>query len=556
MGGKRMRRIHCLIFAFLLMSFIFAGCTGTPSTPTTAPTQAQPQVNEFGWTVPAETLNFTYFLGSQENPDWFDKNQANINAYILEKFNVKIQAITYETDTNERLNLMLAANDYPGIIMKMHRDAVEKWKGLGKVIDLTSLVDANGPNIKSELGNLYDMCLDENGKLFKLPRDWGLGIEGGRSVLVRYDWYQELGSPKLESLDDYYNLVNDMLATHPVNPNGEKAYAISWNDYMSPNDFSGFWGFQNEWQEQADGSLKHWVNTTQGLEMARYYNRFYQDGTLDPDAFINKYDDWKAKFSSQRIVGHLGQNWMTYNAGHEVWAKTVDGWKPEMRYVPMNLKTLNGSGMAKLDGKKPIGDRFAIITDKAVDKEGIVKFFDFLFTPMGQRLLCWGIPNKSASVWTLSEDGKNWEFNMPLIESYMASKVSGDDMRVEVGTGVHNHVDPQRYFSDDNASHQYFDSSKPILELNQWKKMGIDNMADSIYDGSSLVFTFAPDNSVTVIKQQIEDAVKQGWAKLVTSKSDSELEANYTSLQEKLLQLGLADYEAFVSDAHKKAMGK
>ena len=66
------------------------------------------------------------------------------------------------------------------------------------------------------------------------------------------------------------------------------------------NNVLGIWGLKDGYKEDADHNLTHWLNTSEGLEAVKYYNRFYLEGLMDPDSFLNKFDDWKLKFSNDR----------------------------------------------------------------------------------------------------------------------------------------------------------------------------------------------------------------------------------------------------------------
>ncbi len=52
------------------------------------------------------------------------------------------------------------------------------------------------------------------------------------SPQLPWDYYKELGSPKLNNLDDLLNALQQMVKKHPTNPTGGKAYGITlWKDW-------------------------------------------------------------------------------------------------------------------------------------------------------------------------------------------------------------------------------------------------------------------------------------------------------------------------------------
>lgn len=76
------------------------------------------EVNKYGWEVPTETLKFSYFYADDDTlaQDEEDKRLAYTAQVLKDEFNVEIQRIVYKQDPTERLNLMLAGDDYPDVI--------------------------------------------------------------------------------------------------------------------------------------------------------------------------------------------------------------------------------------------------------------------------------------------------------------------------------------------------------------------------------------------------------------------------------------------------------
>lgn len=556
-----MKKITSLLLIFMLVTAILAGCgssnstgktdegSGNSATTTQEQSPKKLKVNEYGWAVPEKTLEFTYYHASKRNPDKEVEKLKIMNDYLLEKFNVKLNRIVYDADTNERLNLMLASNDYPEVIVGLNDSTLEKWKAQGKIQEMTPIIDKVGPNIKKSLGQYYKRYLDENGKLWGIPRGWGLLPIPDYSAHIRWDWYTAMGSPKIETPDDYYDVLKQMLVEHTKNANGEKVYAISWNDSCGVETVAGIWGLKDGYKEDADHNLIHWLNTAEGLEFTKYYNRFYREGMLDPDAFINKYEDWKTKFSNERIIGHIGGWWMSWNAGHEVWQKTMKDWKEEMRYVQIGFKA-PAAEKAYLSPKDTYGWSNTCFTDKCKNGEDILKFIDFTMTPMGTRLMSWGVPNKPESVWNFDGNDK-WSFNETQKQA-LVNGVFDYDKYYLMGGETYWFGVTQSPLPDDNKSVCWIDQN--FNDENKWKKLMNENLKDTIYDNTARRVTFTPENPLTIVKQQMDDALMTGWAKAVLSKTPAECEANFNALRDKMNKIGLHDIEKFLTDEYKKKL--
>lgn len=533
---------------------------GTSSTPTG--TTSSGKTNMFGWEIPAETIEITAFNSNGEYaPSEEEKiGRENMEKYILENFNVKLNMITTDGDGSEAINLALASDTYPDLLYDADYDTVLKFKKQNKAQDLTPYMDTVGKDIKEKIGDTYPLLLDEEDKLWYIP----IGVNElmempDRAVHIRYDEYLAIGSPKIETPDDYYNALKEILKANPTNPNGETRYAMSlFNDQNYVRDFGGYWGFRNGWEVGDDNSFTYWTDTEQGKNMSKWFNQIYRDGLFDPDAFNNTFDDWKAKFSNERIVGAIGQWWTVYNAGHEVWQgldPTVD---PNKRYIQLGFKA-PGVEQTYSTGKVRTGGAYTIITDKAKNVEDIMKFINFQATDVGLALFNWGIPNgvpsnKDASVmvkeWNIDEDG-NWEFDA-VARAQFLSETWDYVQEALLGTATYPFFNYYDRWSD--GVHHVWASNMWFSE-NKWKTMMIDNLKDSIYDSSA--FTLLEKSEETILTEQaFRDAWTQYWPSVIQAKSDAEFDANWTTLQNAVKGANIDSYAKVMEDNYKKNMEK
>ncbi|WP_372633510.1 sugar ABC transporter substrate-binding protein [Cohnella sp.] len=552
-----MKKTSSTIIATALAVGLLAGCSSgqeegpaaSPKQPSSSGAVTPGQPNAYGWVKPAQPTVINFYQADRDNPDKVARDTVRLHDYLLDNFNVDLKKTVYDVDPKERLNLMLASGEYPEVIAAMDDDTVDKWKAQRKLIDLTPYVDQYGQNIKKALGDKYKTYLDEDGKLWGLPRGWGYLPGSDFTAHIRMDWYEEMGSPKIETPEDYYEVLKQMVAAHPTNTQGEKVYALSWNDQVNINNVMGIWGLKDGYKEDADHNLVHWLNTSEGLEAARYYNKIYRDGLLDPDLFINKFDDWKTKFANERIVGHIGSWWHSWNAGHEIWRNSVPDYQEDMRYVQISIKAADAE-KAYLSPKDARGWNYTVLTDKAKDPEAIIKFLDFTMSPIGTRLLGWGVPNEGDSLWNYEGDGK-WSFN----DAQKTALLDGTfdyEKADQLGGNRYWLVHGQGLLEDDNKSTAWYDQN--FIDEDKWKKLMYDNTKDTVYDNTARRVVFSVDNPYTLVNQQIEDLVKNGFAQAVTRKTEDEFVRTFNELKDKANKLGLQDLEKYRTEEYKKQL--
>lgn len=552
------KRFLAFFMILTLIVSLFAGCGNDNNgnavdEPVEVITEIETtSTNAFGWDVPAETINFSFYKKGQINPDKSETNLEIMNAYLLEEFNININKIVYDTDREERFNLMLTSGDYPEVMTGLNKADLVRLQDLGIAVNVAPYVDELGSNIKKELGENYGRYVEESGEVYGLPYAWGMLPIPDYSAHLRLDWYTEMGSPKFETPEEYYEVLKEMVALHPENENGESVYALSWNapgaDMINGiNTVAGAYGLKKGYKEAADHTLTHWINTPEGKELTAFYNQAHRDGLFDPDAFSNKYDDWKAKFSTERILGHVGPWWQSWNAGHEVWQKLDENWTEEQRYVQVKIKA-DSAETAYLSPKDTTGWGYTVITDKCENPSEVMRVLDFMITPNGTRLMAWGVPNLDNSNWIIEDE--EWMFNekakseiVNATYDYPAHDLIGSSSQIWL-------IHPEGAMSDAPKANAWIDQC--FNDEAKWKKVMNDNLKDTIYDNSAMnQIVFLPENPVSIIKQQVEDAIQSSWTKTVLSNTPEEFEKNYSDMVSFLEKAGVNELEEYMSTEYK-----
>lgn len=542
-----MKRLFCLLLIAIAVGPLFA--SGQQGAEATGNNVVAPHMNAYGWMVDSKPLEFSYFDARDSyNPDKVARNLKMIDDLLKNEFNVIIHKTVVELNPNEKLNMMLAALDYPDVIVGLDGASRPKWQEQGRIIDVTPYVDAVGSNIKSVVGDMYGFHLDDKGKLWAIPNGFGLDPYPYYTPCYRLDLYKEMGSPAIKTPDDYYQFLKALVAKYPVNSKGEKTYAMSWHNGIVLDRVAGFWGLKEGYKDDANHNLTHWLNTREGLDMVKYFNRFYREGLLDPDSFINKFEDWGIKMNNQRVFGHVGAWYeVMFDVGHTVWQKTLPDWKEDMRFICFTMKA-PGAEAAYTAPKNSLGwDGKTVITDKCKNPKDVVRFIDFTCTPMGLRLVSWGVPNRPDSLWMM--DGNNkWHFN-----DAQRANIIGGSYNKELGDQFGGEqlffAIPMSPFPDDGKSVCWIEQNFP--EADKWMAQLFEYTKSTIFDNTARTVVFAPDNPMLVVKTRLADAVATGFAKAVMSKTEAQCEANFNELRDAMNAVGLHDLERYLTENYK-----
>jgi putative aldouronate transport system substrate-binding protein len=504
-------------------------------------TGAFAETNVFGWEKPADTLKVTVFVATDNWTELEEQKQgiANMKAYLLDNFNIELNYQTTDGDAEEAVNLMLASGDYPDVVTNLTTAARQKFVDQGRAVDLTSYIQ-NSSNLLSRLGEYLPMYADSEGKYYYLPTYYSNLMDlPDYSAHIRYDEWLAIGSPKIETPDDYYNAVMAILALNPTTSSGETRYSLSLYNQGNPEYYlGGFFGLQRGWKvNEADNTLTYWPFTDEGKRMAKFINKFWRSGTMDPDSFTNAWDDMRTKVSQERVVGLIGGWWIGYNAGHEVWELTDPTWTENKRYIQVAFKDPDVD-QAYITCKNNLGSAWTIITDKCQNPEEVMKLIDFMQTDVGIALFNWGIPGavqsykdstKTVSTWNITSPTE-WAFDATAKQELLAETWDYNEEGVlGANTGFMDWCTYQGRWAD-GASCLW--ANQMWYSENKWKQIMFENMKGTIVDDTALLAMGSKSDELTMAEAAVKDAWKQYFPLVCMSEDDDSFETAWTNLQD------------------------
>lgn len=524
---------------------------------------ASAETNVFGWEVPEETKKIDVFRASS---NWVEIEEqkvgtANMKQYLLDNFNLEYNYYTTDGDATEALNLALASNSYQPVIVGMSTDMLGKFNAQGRLVDLAPYIDQM-PNFVKKAGSKLGMYYDEEGHLYALPSSFGNLMDlPDYSAHIRYDEWLEIGSPKIETPQDYMDALMAIYELHPTTESGDTRYTLSMYSQGLPEYIGGYFGLQQGWKVNEDNSLTYWTNTDEGKEMAKFFNTWWRTGTMDPDSFINKWDDLRTKISQERVIGMIGGWWIGYNAGHEIWSLTDENWTENKRFIQVGFKSENAEH-AYITNKNNLGSSWTVITDKCEDIETVIKWIDFGFTDAGAALTNWGMPGehpsmkdpeKSVISWTITSPTE-WAVDPGAKEALLTETWDYNDEGV-LGANTGAFSLSQCYDRWDDGEHCVWLNQMWYSE-NKWKQIMFENMAGTIFDATALLATSSMSEDVNMAKQAVKDAWSQYYPLAVMAEDDDTFEAAWTALQEAVEMADVATYTQFMTDNYQSNLAK
>lgn len=377
------------------------------------------------------------------NPQW-DDMQSEIGKVIQEKTGITLQQeFPVGGSDADMFALMVASDEYPELVMP--KGQVNKLVDAGALIDLRPLLEEHAPNILKVYGEYMNRLAysPEDDSIYTLPLA-GVGqtyFDAGGGFQLQHQVLEELGYPEIKTLQDYENAIKTYLEKNPTTEDGQPRVGLSLNGgewqilitVTNPAFYATGAPDDGEFYVNQDTYevMMHYQRPEE-REYFRWLNHMNDIGLLDKESFVQKYDQYKAKIASGRVLGIIDQDWD--------YAEAENALKAEGRFAetyanfPVTLDETYKE--ASFMGTGYLGGYGVGITVDAKDPVRIIKFLDYLASEEGQILVNWGIEGKH---YTVDENGKR------VIPQEINDRKVNDANNFKKETGIGNYLISARY---------------------------------------------------------------------------------------------------------------
>ena len=441
----------------------------------------------------------------------------------------------------------------------------------GLIMDCTDLMD--GKDIVENYGEAIDVTnegLPEEG-MFAFPNSVSTdaatesseGLEPTFGPYIRWDYYKELGYPKMENLDDFLDVLEDMQKLARENEGSDDIYAISlfkdWDDNMMNNakQPACMYGYDEVGfvLSKADGTEEQSILDDDSIYMdvLDFFYEANQRGLVDPDSTTQNYDTWSAKYTDGKVLycpwPWVGQN--LYNT-----AENKAAGKGFMMAPVEDMQIFSY-------GSCPEGNSTQVIAigSNAEDPQRMADFIDWLYSPEGIELN--GQANGAAGIkgltWDVNEDGKPelTEFGkeaLPMNDVAVDEEYGGGNWKDGVSALNFKTVNLQDIDPNTGEAYDYLtwettlEDNKTALDEDWSTYMGADTTMEYlekndkilVAPGSSYSVPEA-DSNITTVRGQCKSAIVDGSWKMIFAKDDAEFSSLKKDMQKTAKGLGYDD---------------
>jgi multiple sugar transport system substrate-binding protein/putative aldouronate transport system substrate-binding protein len=325
-------------------------------------------------------------------PGWFGK-------ILMDKFKVRLNVITPQVagDGKTLFQTRAASGNLGDVVILDNADFLDCIKA-GLIMDISEHVH------KYENLNTYDYQIkvfnanipDNKGRIFGIPCNMTNtsptsfnGLTAFSSPILPWDYFTEIGAPRLKNTDDLLAALEKMQKAHPKGIDGNPAYGISlWPDWdVTSNEMANqavkWYGVEVASGYPQSSVLLDTNNKMKSLiddngeyrKMLKFFYNANKRGIMDPDSGTQKWDQIVDKMKNRRMF-LLWYNWQP-----DFWNNTTKGNNRE-NWMPIPVEDM----YFFQDGDSYFGDgRVWGLGSKvsAAKRDRILELLDWLASPEG-----------------------------------------------------------------------------------------------------------------------------------------------------------------------------
>ena len=511
---------------------------------------------------------------------WFAK-------LIKDKFNIELNIIAsqvvgntiYATRSEEgNLGDILVVDKakFPEIVEAgLAKDISDKLPACENIMKFNTQIDVYNKGLTGEDGKYYGIPTEMTDTSPTSITDDVIYS----SPMLRWDLYKQIGSPKLENLDDLLAALEKIHEVHPTNEEGDPAYPFSlWPDWDGNDNMIGpanVVQLTTWYGQKLKGSAMLMPDMTFSplyerenayYKITKFLNQANQKGLVDPDSGTQNWDNACAKMSSGR-VDVMWYSWQVgfWNSVDRLNAGTA------FRFIPVNDMKFYADADRYFGSDRMFGIGAGVEGEKY---DRIMEFLDWYASPEGATFEHDGIEGLNYVV----ENGKFKPYkdnalmdNLPVPDEFGGGGFSDGNNAINQWIVSAICVNPN---TGERYAQKYWQSYKDMTMTEmkkEWTEVfgAEDDVSwmkanDKLLASPSVDFTPAADNNdIIALRAEINSKLcEYTWNLIMTCSTDEEFETMWDAMVAELDGLGYKDlyeYDCGVwqpeVDAKKAAAG-
>ncbi|MCC3371954.1 extracellular solute-binding protein [Cohnella sp. REN36] len=477
--------------------------------------------------------------------DWTGPGAKRIEEKTGVRFTVK-KPVQDDGDGKD-IALMIASNSLPDVMVvdagnKMLQQLIDG----NYLYDMDELMDRYAPQLRQILNEQYGPELltnfkEKDGKTYKLvsgyqtekyldeaKKNAGLAPVWLPQLVVRKDYYDEIGRPDTSTPDKFIDALERMAKNHPdkIPYLGDKSQHTGDLGWFVPQfGIAPYYVDGNE--------VKNEIRDPKWKDMLQFGYRMASKGLLTKESFVNTND-----VTAQKVAAGDSIVW-AYNATAENAAPPKDN--PNTKFEM--LQPFDSYMYATV----PAGWMALVIPKSNKNPERTMKLLEYAASKEGQVDFFLGVEGKNADDFQTLADGPHFYYDQAVQNDYFSQ---GKPTRTKPFADALN--------KDWNGTWNQVGFGEPILLIDNWavanavqwdpsdeKKVAYDKlMAPKMKFFPEFNFKIDSAGEFGVIAAKLKSLKEDYVTKLVFASSDANFESTFNSFQKVADQLGVGKLEA------------
>ena len=546
-----MKKILALLLAALMIITAFAACgqvpagqqSGGEATADAGEQGEKEDTDEGGEEAASEEVYTIRFFDKNSGTKTFGEDPVSVE--LMKRTGVKVEVVNPTGDPAEKLSLMLAANDYPDIVlMDRGSEIVNQYIEAGALIPISDYFDKM-PNVVAMYGDVLSKSVYKDGKNYYLNNWYGVDPDPVNAFCMRYDLMIELlGQERADSdepfeWDEFVQLLKDYKEKYPeIDGNETIPFIIPQPGTGEINGaFAGAAGLKNSAYIDDEGHFHFAVDDPQFMVAIHMMNELYREGLLDPEWTSNANELRNQKMSNTNVFGYGAAYWGAWTPNAALEAASGD---PKMHYLAYKVLAPGvGADETTYSGRSTLGWDAIGVTVNCKNIDAVCKFIDYCASRDGQDLLLWGIQGKDWDI----VDGKHTDIG-GVMEAYRQ-----DPSNYTLNSGICSwtwFVTNQPH-DDGTATRIYYN------EKDDTATFAAKNITNSAWDTADFAGLEPAGNTVEALQyQKLLDDFDQYYPKMVNAATVEECDSLYEEMIEKMNSDGKEDVEKYIDAEYQE----
>ncbi|WJH32176.1 hypothetical protein N6H14_17160 [Paenibacillus sp. CC-CFT747] len=527
-----------------------AAPSNSPS-PSSAPTASGP---------PAKTP-FTFTMNT-DNPKINWNNE--VAQEITKRTGATIKWDVITGDFRTKMNVWLAANDYPEVI-NIHDNTLQSYITAKAVLDLTPLIKEHGPNIMKAFNNDLSILQQPDGKIYGLLQPPTKKVENLNQagwIAIQSAVLKDAGYPPIKTLDDVRNLVANYMKKYPEIGGGK---TIGFSNYGAANQLYNVFDTAARSYAGLPTTAQYFVDDQNNArlrffepgytDLFKFFNKVNAEGLFDPESLVQTQEQFTTKCNQGRVL-------VIFGGGGNCNGSLEKNNMVDRTYVSFDIVAPGKTKLSVKPSTNPSrgGDMWLSITKNAKDPVRIIQFYDDMYKLENQILVGWGIEGKYYKV----ENGKRVVTDWLVNEYKNKPDTFWEDLGMGYARPLSTNYASGFTLSDGDyamwqSSQSWISKNMNAVSVETLAKYGAKTPADLLVKGTEKDYGFAESTikwTDDIKKFNTEAIAEWGKAlpKFILEKDASKLDGIWADLEKTLKAKGLDKQNKDVTDIYQETL--